>query len=344
MLRRRSGKGTADLAMQRTARPERPGLAPQPKAKFRSLSTRISTTGLRGQVLRQITLDLISPQRDVVELTNNKHVHGLAGEADVQSARGQLSSLESELPAYSQTIASSKHALAVLTGETPDALDTHFGETGELPSLPARVPVGVPSTLARRRPDIRESEAALHAASAQIGVAVAAFFPDVSLSGTYGLRNTSTRYLFDWSSNFYTFGPKISVPIFQGGALVANVRLSRAQAAEAAFSYRKTVLSALQDVEDGLTALQGDALRVASLEDTVTADQRALDVDLNAYQHGIMTYISVLTIQIQVIQARQQLAQSLLTQSTDLIKLYKALGGGWEDAPEVTDASASAVP
>jgi NodT family efflux transporter outer membrane factor (OMF) lipoprotein len=297
-----------------------------------------------GQTLRQITLDLMGAQRDVVELTNNKHIHGLAGEADVESARGQLSSLESELPTYDQTIATSKHALAVLSGQTPEALDTQLGETGELPRLPAVVPVGLPSTLARRRPDIRNSEDALHAATAQIGVAVASFYPDISLSGTYGLRNTGTRYLFDWSSNFYTFGPKISIPIFQGGALVASVRLSRAQAAEAAFNYRKIVLSALQDVEDGLSELQTDALRSAALKEAVTADQRALDVDSDAYRHGIISYINVLTVQIQVVQARQQLAQALLTQSTDLIKLYKALGGGWEDAPQVTNANASAAP
>ena len=296
-----------------------------------------------GQTLRQITRDLIGAQRDVVELTNNKHMHGLAGEADVESARGQLSSLESDLPTYDQTIAIATHALAVLTGDTPDALDTRFGATGELPTLPTIVPAGLPSTLARRRPDVRNSEDALHAATAQIGVAVASFYPDISLTGTYGLRNSGTRYLFDWSSNFYTFGPKISIPIFQGGTLVASVRLSRAQAAEATFNYRKTVLSALQDVEDGLSELQTDALRTAALKDTVTADQRALDVDLDAYRHGLITYITVLTVQIQVVQARQQLAQASLTQSTDLVKLYKALGGGWESEPPVTNAGASAA-
>jgi outer membrane protein TolC len=113
---------------------------------------------------------------------------------------------------------------------------------------------------------------------------------------------------------------------------VSNVRLSRALAAEAALNYRKTVLNALQEVEDGLTGLHLDAARTASLRETVTADQRALDVDLDAYHHGLLTYITVLTVQIQAVQARQQLAQALLTQNTDLVKLYKALGGGWEGA------------
>jgi NodT family efflux transporter outer membrane factor (OMF) lipoprotein len=191
--------------------------------------------------------------------------------------------------------------------------------------------VGLPAALARRRPDIRQSEAALHAATAQVGVSVASLFPDISLSGTYGLRNLSTGYLFDWDSRFYTFGPSISVPIFHGGALVANVRLSRAQAAEAALNYRKTVLNALQEVEDGLSNLREDALRTSALEESVAADRKALEVDLDAYRHGLITYISVLTLQIQTVQAQQQLAQAVLVQSTDLVKLFKALGGGWEN-------------
>lgn len=292
-----------------------------------------------AQVLRQITLDLIAEQSEVTELTDNRYIHGLAGETDVDSARGQLASLKSQLPPYDLTIASSKHALAVLTGQTPESMDAQFGEKGELPPLPGRIPVGLPSTLARRRPDIRNAEAALHAATAEVGVSVASLFPDISLAGTYGLRNVGTGDLFAWQSRFYTFGPTVSVPIFHGGALVANVRLSRAQAAEAALSYRKTVLNALQEVEDGLSAVRQDELRTAALRETVDADHEAVQIDLDSYRHGVISYISVLTAQLQEVQARQQLAQGMLAQSSDLVKLYKALGGGWEDAPAVASAS-----
>ena len=286
-----------------------------------------------SQALLQITRDEIAAQREIADLTQNRHEHGLADEPDVDSARGQLASLQAQLPSYEQTIAASRHALAVLIGQTPESLDARFGDHGELPPLPAGVPVGVPSTLARRRPDIRNSEAVLHAATAEIGVSIAGLFPDISLAGSYGLRNLGTRYLFDWSSHFYTFGPSVSLPIFHGGALIASVRLSRAQAAEAALSYRKTVLSALQEVEDGLSALDEGARRIAALEETVGADQRAVDVESDAYRHGVISYITLLTAQLQTIEARQQLAESRLTQSTDLVKLYKALGGGWENAP-----------
>src|ERR1700733_8621468 len=133
-------------------------------------------------MLRTIIGDQIAAQREVFDLTQNRQQHGLAGEADVESARAQLLTLQSELPPYEQSIATSRHALAVLIGQTPEAMDADFGDSGDLPAVPAVLPVGLPSTLARRRPDIRQSEAALHAATAQIGVAVSEFFPDITLS------------------------------------------------------------------------------------------------------------------------------------------------------------------
>jgi multidrug efflux system outer membrane protein len=292
-----------------------------------------------AQVLRQIIVDQIAAQRDVVDLTKSRQQHGLAGEADVASAQAQLANLASLQPQYEQSVAASRHALAVLTGQNPEAMDTEFNEVGPLPEVPAVIPVGLPSTLARRRPDIRASEAALHAATAQIGIAVSEFFPDVTLNGTLGLRNLSPGYLFQWDSKFYTFGPTISIPLFHGGALDANVKLSRAQAAEAALNYRKSVLTALQEVEDGLTSVHQDALRTAALQDSVNSNQRALDVDVDAYNHGLITYITVLTVQLQTVQAKQQLAQAQLTQNTDLVKLYKALGGGWEGAAQSDGAA-----
>ncbi|HEX4153175.1 MAG TPA: efflux transporter outer membrane subunit [Steroidobacteraceae bacterium] len=306
-----------------------------------SLEAEVAQTYLQlrtGQALTQVTLDLIAAQRGVAELTQDRHEHGLAGEPDVDAARAQLTNLESQLPPYEQMVSTSKHALAVLIGQSPEVLDAEFGTTGALPPIPGDIPVGVPSTLARRRPDIRNAETALHAATAEVGVSVASLFPDVSLAGSYGLRNIGTRYLFDWQSHFYTIGPSVSIPLFHGGALTASVRLSRAQAAEAALNYRQTVLGALQEVEDGLDSLTQDAARIGSLKDTVGADQRAVDVQLDAYKHGVISYITLLTVQLQAAQARQQLVQAQSSEATDVVKLYKALGGGWEGAPRVTSA------
>jgi outer membrane protein, multidrug efflux system len=283
-----------------------------------------------AQLLRKVTREQVAAQQDVFELTQNRQQQGLAGAAEVESAGAQLAALQAELPPYEATLTASRHALAVLLGALPESLDQELAHDADFPSLPESVPVGLPSQLARRRPDIRQSEDALHAATAQVGVAVASLFPDISLTGTLGLRNLSPGYLLDWDSHFYTFGPTVSVPIFHGGALVANVRLSKAEAAEAALAYRNTVLRALQEVEDGLDSLHQDAERVSALAQAVAADQRALQFNMDSYRHGLITYISALTIQIQLIQAQQQWTQALLTQSTDLVKLYKALGGGWQ--------------
>jgi outer membrane protein, multidrug efflux system len=301
-----------------------------------SLEAEVAQTYMQlraAQLLRSITVGLIADEREVLDLTISRQAHGLAQQADVESARAQVSTLQSQLPQYEQNIAVARHALAVLIGQTPEALDTELGPPVDLPAVPHMIPIGLPSTLARRRPDIRQAEATLHAATADIGVAVASMYPDVSLAGSFGLRNVTTHYLFDWASKFYSAGPTISVPIFHGGALVANVKMARAEAGAAALNYRKTVLTALQEIEDGLVSLDQDGLRVAALRDTVAADQRAFDITMHSYKVGLSTYISVLNIGVQTSQAKQQLAQASLTEVTDLVKLYKALGGGWEADP-----------
>jgi outer membrane protein, multidrug efflux system len=286
---------------------------------------------LRGaQALKRLTVSLIADEQEVLELTVNRQAHGLAQQAEVESARAQISTLKAQLPEYEQNIAVAQHALAILEGETPDTLDEELSGTTELPGLPATIPVGIPSALARRRPDIRQAEAALHAATAQVGVAVASLYPDISLSGSAGLRNISTHYLFDWASRFYTAGPTVSLPIFHGGALVADVKVAKAEAASAALGYREAVLRALQEVEDGLVSLTQDSSRVAELQETVSANQRSLDLTSNAYRAGLNSYVGVLTQELQTNQARQQLIQASLAEVTDLVKLYKALGGGWE--------------
>jgi outer membrane protein, multidrug efflux system len=298
-----------------------------------SLEAEVAETYMQlraAQVLRGITLQSLADQRQSLELTRNRQFSGLGNQTQVEASQAQLSTAESLLPQYDETIDVSRHALAVLTGSMPDALDGELLSPGQLPPIPTSIPVGVPSTLARRRPDIRQAEAALHAATADVGVAVASLFPDVSLTGNYGLRNTSTKYLFNWASRFYTYGPSVSLPIFQGGALTGNVRLARAEAVEAALEYRKTVLAALQEVEDGLTAVHDDARRCNALTETTNANRRSLALAEDAYRAGLVTYIAVLDAATQTIQAQSQLDQATLTETTDLIKLYKALGGGWQ--------------
>jgi outer membrane protein TolC len=177
---------------------------------------------------------------------------------------------------------------------------------------------------------VREAEANLHAATAQIGVSVAQLFPSLTLSGQFGLRNSETDWLTDWSSHFYSFGPQVSIPIFQGGRLVSSVKLARAQQGAVALNYRQTVLSALGDVENALVSYRTDQQREAGLSKTIEALQSAFDLASDSYRQGIATFIDVLDAQRQLAQAEQQRAQARVQSSLDLVALYKALGGGWE--------------
>jgi multidrug efflux system outer membrane protein len=220
-------------------------------------------------------------------------------------------------------------------------LDAELEGSGQIVALPGTgtstggVTIGMPASLARRRPDIRQAEEALHAATAETGVAIASLYPDLSLSAQYGFRNTTSKYLFNWASRFYSVGPSISLPIFQGGSLIANIHLAKAEQAAAAITYRKTVLNALQEVENALAGFQQDQLRTQSLKQAADANNRSLALARDAYRHGIASFITVLDSERQVVQAQTQLTTAMVQQSTDLITLYKALGGGWEMNPPV---------
>ncbi|MGI4861465.1 MAG: efflux transporter outer membrane subunit [Janthinobacterium lividum] len=286
---------------------------------------------LRGAQLVARTLDeQIKIAQDSVDLTHERSRHGLSPQVDVENASAQLGTLRAQLPQYEAQTVQAMNGLAVLLGQAPGSLDAELSTVRPMPALPAAIPVGLPSTLARRRPDVRQAEAALHAATANIGVSVAQLFPSVSLTGQFGLRNTQASYLTHWSSHFYSFGPGVSVPIFEGGRLRASVRMARAQQASAALNYRQTVLSALQDVENGLVNYRTDQARTAALQAALGSQQNAFELANESYRQGIDTFLNVLDAQRQLSQAKQQLAQSQVQTGTDLVALYKALGGGWQ--------------
>ncbi|WP_144153449.1 efflux transporter outer membrane subunit [Paraburkholderia sp. BCC1885] len=288
---------------------------------------------LRGaQALRQITQNLIDQQREIVTLTQSQAKVGLASDVDVKSATAQLAQTQAQLPQFDQQIAQALNGLSYLLGEQPGSLEAELSAPAEVPPVPPAVPVGLPSTLARRRPDIRRAEASLHAATADVGVAVAQFYPDISLTGQVGTRATNASGLTHWSSLFYSFGPSISLPIFEGGSLVANLHLSQAQQQQAALDYRKAVLTALRDVDNALAVYRTDQARRASLGDSVTALQASFDLARESYRKGLVTFINVLDAERQLSDARQQYAQGTTQVSTDLVALYKALGGGWQAA------------
>ncbi|MBB5402932.1 NodT family efflux transporter outer membrane factor (OMF) lipoprotein [Paraburkholderia sp. JPY162] len=300
---------------------------------------------LRGaQTLHDIAVSLVEQQGETVALTENQAKVGLASQLDVQSARAQLAQTKTQLPQYDQQIAQALNALAYLIGEPPGALEAQLSAPQTVPPVPPVVPVGLPSTLARRRPDIRRAEANLHAATASVGVAVAQFYPDVSLTGKAGTRATNARDLARWSHLFYSFGPTVSLPIFEGGALVANLRMSEAQQAEAALDYRKTVLTALRDVDNALVVYRTDQARRDALADSVSAQLTSFDLSRDSYRKGLTSFINVLDAQRQLAQAREQYAQGTTQVSTDLVALYKALGGGWQSDADAAGAAGAAAP
>ena len=230
-----------------------------------------------------------------------------------------------------------------------------LGPSAPLPVIPAIIGIGLPSTLARRRPDVRQAEAQLHAATANVGVATASFYPDVSLTGSFGLRALDGSFLTNWASSFYSFGPSVSLPIFQGGRLTAGLRLARAQQTGAALAYRGTVLNALREVEDALVAYRTDRAGRDKVEEAVRSGETALYLARDSYANGLTDFIQVLDAERTLIGSRQQLVQADVMLIDDVVALYDALGGGWQDkagdipatevdnAPPVTPAALDSV-
>ena len=192
------------------------------------------------------------------------------------------------------------------------------------------MPIGLPSELARRRPDIRQADAQLHAATADIGVAEANFYPSVTLSGSIALQATQFTRVFDVNALTYGVGPSISIPIFEGGRLTRTLELRKETAKEAAINYQKTVLQAFHDVDNALISYRADQLRRERLAAQATQSRRALQIASERYRNGLSDYLEVLTAQRTLLGAEQDLANSTTTVSTDLVALYKALGGGWQ--------------
>jgi outer membrane protein, multidrug efflux system len=290
---------------------------------------------LRGaQALKASQEENVRAAKEVLDLTVRRQQNGLTTELDVDQARTQFDDARRQLPSYDKQVQQALNMLSVLIGLGPGAVDDQLMESKPLPQIPGVVDVGVPSTLARRRPDIRQAEASLHAATAGVGVAVAAFYPDISLTGNFGMRALDPSYLTNWASHFYSAGPAISLPTFSGGQLSSNLTLARAEQQEAALSYRGTVLNALREVEDGLVAYRTDKASRDLLQDTLDSAESTWALARNQYDHGLTSFIQVLDAERTVLSDRQALVQADVQIVNDIVTLYRALGGGWEKTVE----------
>jgi NodT family efflux transporter outer membrane factor (OMF) lipoprotein len=286
---------------------------------------------LRGtQLLLQIARDNVKIAQQNLDLTQQRAAGGVTTDLDVANAAAQLRTTAAEIPRLEQQESELINAISLLLGLPPNALQKELIEAKPVPPVPPRVPVGLPSELARRRPDIRQAEAQLHGATADIGVAVADFYPSVKLSGSVGLQAIQPWKMFNIDARQYGVGPGVTIPIFEGGQLKATLQLRKAQQQEAAIAYQKTVLSAWHEVDNALTAYRTEQARRDQLTQAVAQNQRALGLAQSRYQEGVADFLQVLTAQQNLLSTQQQLALATTNVSANLVALYKALGGGWE--------------
>jgi NodT family efflux transporter outer membrane factor (OMF) lipoprotein len=289
----------------------------------------------------EITQDNLRTDQQALNLANDRYKGGLGTELDVANAASQVAAATAQLPQLEQQEAQAINRLSYLIGETPGALRNELVAHKPIPPVPPVVPIGFPSELARRRPDIRQAEAQLHAATADIGVAVASFYPSVTLSGSLGIQALQFKDLATWDARQYALGPSLTIPIFQGGRLKAQLELRKQQQQEAAVNYERTVLQAWHDVDNAMIAYQDEQRRRDQLATAVQANQRALTLARDQYTSGVTDFLNVLDAERSLLTAQQQYAQSTTNVSTDLVALYKALGGGWESTYPRLEADAS---
>jgi NodT family efflux transporter outer membrane factor (OMF) lipoprotein len=292
---------------------------------------------LRGvQRKTAILRENLASARQNLKLTQDRFAGGLTTDLDVAGALAQVTLVEAQLPALEEEQARLINAIALLLGEQPGARVAELGVPRALPPVPPRVPVGVPGDLVRRRPDIRQAEANLHAATASIGVARADFFPRFTISGSGAFQALQTKNVFNWPATTYAIGPNFSIPIFEGGRLRANLALRNAEEQEAAVNYQRSVLTALHEVDNALTAYATEQRRRDRLQASVAANRRALAIARLRYEEGVADFLNVLNAQRAVLIAESELVDSTTAVSLQLVQLYRALGGGWtEESPAV---------
>jgi NodT family efflux transporter outer membrane factor (OMF) lipoprotein len=282
------------------------------------------------QALLRIAKQNLDIARDATRLTEKRVLEGVTTDLDVANASAQVASIESLIPTLEARCATTINAIGLLLAEHPGALAQALGEPRDVPRLPLQVPIGFPSELAQRRPDIKRAEAQLHAATAAIGMAKADFYPRISLNGSAGFQTLQLSNLADWASGQFVVGPSITLPIFEGGRLKGTLRLREAQQREAAIAYEQTVLLAWREVDDALIVYDAEQRRLDRLKTVVSLNQRALSIAQRRYKAGAVDFLNVLNVQKQLLDSQSNLEQSQADAAANLITLCKALGGGWE--------------
>jgi len=277
----------------------------------------------------------LAAQSELVDITRWRAEAGLATVLDVEQAETSYQQTRAQIPLLESSLTNALNRLAVLTGQMPGALHERLSAPAPIPVAPDTIVVDVPADVVRRRPDIRAAERRLAAQSAQVGVAKAALYPSLSLSGSIGLQSLSASDLLDGSQTDRV-GLSLRIPLFAGGALRANLRAQYAALDQAFAAYEAVVLAALEEVENALAAWTSEQQRRQALLLAVDAARRARELALVQYNSGLVDFQTVVTADRQLISLEDSLAVNEGELTSSLIRLYKALGGGWSVFPGTT--------
>ena len=277
----------------------------------------------------RILEETLRSEQDTMELAKARLEGGLGTELDVARAEGLLTANAAQRPVLERLAKQAVYRLGVLLGQDPGALVSELETQGEIPPAPPEVPPTLPSELLSRRPDLRRAERELAAATARVGVARADLFPRFSIVASVGRRSEDAADLSSGISQFWSILPMVRWPIFSGGRIRANIRVQDARQEQALRQYEKAVLTALEEVENALSAHTRELRRQESLRASVAANRRALELATDRYTSGLESFLSVLDAQRSVYAAEDQLVQSERNAVVSLISVYKSLGGGW---------------
>jgi NodT family efflux transporter outer membrane factor (OMF) lipoprotein len=291
----------------------------------------INLRGYQQQIA--IVQQNLKAQMHSADLTHQRFEGGFVSSLDVANANAQVASTSSQIPLLESSARQTIYNLSVLLGQEPAALLDELMPASKIPVVRLdgpTVPAGVPSDLLRRRPDIRRAEAQIHAATARIGVAASDLFPKLSLSGSASLQGSNASSLTKWKNLNWSLGPSASWQLFSGRQVQSNIELQKALKDESFITYQQTVLTALQEVENALVASTKEQEHRTALIEAVTNNRKAVELSTKLYTEGQTDFLNVLTAQGALYSSEDALVQSNRTVSTNLVALYKALGGGWQ--------------
>ena len=288
----------------------------------------ITLRGFQQEII--IARQNMQNQQHNAKVAREKKQLGVNTDLDIAQADSQVASTNATIAQLEALEQQQVYGLSILLALPPTALDEELLAPDKIPVAPPVVPVGLPSELLRRRPDIRRAERQLAASTADIGVAVADLFPKFSMTGTLSVSGSRYQSLGNWGTRFWSFGPNVTWPLFDAGRIWSNVEVQNSLQRQALITYRSTVLIALQDVQNALVAYAKEQQRRVALADAVAANQRAVELATRRYNQGLTDFLNVLVAEGSLFSSQDQLVQSNRAVGTDLVALYKALGGGWE--------------